>query len=110
MRIYDTRAVALDAVAARAGRPATSLAHDSPDARVVLFRLEPGEAVPVHSSTSTVLLVVVSGRGIVTGADGDRRVGAGDLVAYDVQEPHGMRAETEQLVIAAVIAPRPAAR
>jgi quercetin dioxygenase-like cupin family protein len=37
-------------------------------------------------------------------------VHAGDLVAYDAAEPHGMRAHETQLVIAAVIAPRPAAR
>jgi mannose-6-phosphate isomerase-like protein (cupin superfamily) len=53
-----------------------------------------------------VLLAVVSGRGTAIGAEGERAVRAGDLVVYDTSEPHGMRAQ-EQLVIAAVIAPRP---
>jgi quercetin dioxygenase-like cupin family protein len=37
-------------------------------------------------------------------------VRAGDIVAYAPEEKHGMRALDEQLVLAAVIAPRPAAR
>lgn len=109
MNVYDARAVAASATAQR-DRPATALAHDSADARVVLFRIDPGQQVPVHTSASTVLLMIVSGSGTVVGANGERTVSAADIVAYDPQEPHGMRADGEQLVIAAVIAPRPAAR
>lgn len=83
--------------------------HDSADARVVVFRIEPGQAVPVHTSTSTVLLLIVSGAGIVAGTDGERSVRSGDIVACDAREPHGMRAGAEQLIVAAVIAPRPSA-
>src|SRR5512138_3258516 len=107
MKLYDARAAAADAVANHPDRPATALLHDSADARVVMFRIEPGQEVPVHTSTSTVLLVIVAGTGTVAGADGVRRVGVGDIVAYDPQEPHGMRADGERLVIAAIIAPRP---
>ena len=108
MKINSTPALAAGAVANNPDRPATALAHDSADARVVLFRIEPGQAVPVHTSPSSVLLLIVSGSGIVTGADGERAVHAGDLVTYDPKETHGMRAAAETLVIAAVIAPRPA--
>jgi len=97
------------AITANAARPATALIHDSADARVVVFRIEPGQQVPVHSSASTVLLIAISGAGVVAGATGDRDVRAGDIIAYDVNEPHGMRANKEPLVIAAVIAPRPTA-
>ena len=110
MKLYDARVVAAEAVANHPTRPATALVHDTADARVVMFRIEPGQEVPVHTSASTVLLVVVSGTGTVAGADGDRRVGPGDIVAYDPREPHGMRAAGEQLVIAAIIAPRPGSR
>lgn len=110
MKLYDPRAAAAEAVANHPGRPATALVHDTADARVVMFRIEPGQEVPVHTSASTVLLVVVSGTGTVAGADGDRRIGPGDIVAYDPREPHGMRAAGEQLVIAAIIAPRPGSR
>jgi quercetin dioxygenase-like cupin family protein len=110
MNVYEIRALAASAVSARPDRPATALIHDAADARVVLFRIEPGQEVPVHTSTSTVLLLIVSGSGTVAGADGEREVRAGDIVAYDNNERHGMRATGEQLVIAAVIAPRPRER
>ena len=110
MNVYETRALAAAAVNARPDRPATALIHDAADARLVLFRIEPGQEVPVHTSTSTVLLMIVSGSGSVAGIDGERAVRAGDIVAYDNNEPHGMRATGEQLVIAAVIAPRPRER
>lgn len=110
MKIYDAPALAAAAVAARADRPATALIHDVADARVLLFRLDPGQEVPAHTSASTVLLTVISGVGIVIGADGERRVKQGDLVAFGENEPHGMKATEERFVIAAVIAPRPATR
>ena len=110
MKVYDVPALATSAVSAHAGRPAMPLVIDSPDARVVLFRIEPGQEVPLHTNASTVLLTVISGTGIVMGGDDQRSVKAGDIVAYDEREPHGMRAGAERLVIAAVIAPRPGAR
>lgn len=111
MRVHSVPALAAGAVSANPARPATVLVHDSADARVVVFRIEPGQQVPVHTSGSSVLLAVISGVGVVSGGGGaDQRVSAGDIIAYEPQEPHGMRAESERLVIAAVIAPRPAAR
>jgi quercetin dioxygenase-like cupin family protein len=107
MNVYHMPDLAAAAVTANAARPATALIHDSANARVVAFRIEPGQQVPVHTSASTVLLIVISGAGVVAGATGDRDVRAGDIVAYDIDEAHGMRANKEPLVIAAVIAPRP---
>ena len=109
MNVYDARELAAKAVTAQPNRPATALVHDSADVRVVLFRIDPGQEVPVHTSASTVLLTIVSGSGTVAGANGERAVHAGEIVTYDAREPHGMRAGDEQLVIAAVIAPRPGA-
>ena len=110
MKIYHGTTLAAAAIAAHPDRPATALVHDSADARVVLFRIEPGQQVAVHTSVSTVVLTVLAGSGTVSGADGDREVKTGDIIAYDQREPHGMRATAEQLVISAVIAPRPATR
>ena len=107
MKIYDTQALAARAVSAKADRPATAIVHETNDARVVLFRLEPGQSVATHSSASTVLLSVLAGTGVVSGGEGERAVKPGDLVAYAEQEPHGMRAGGEQFVLLAVIAPRP---
>ena len=110
MKIYDTPTLAAAATAPSGGRPATTLLHDCGDARVVLFRLDPDQVVPVHTSSSTVLLTIISGTGTVTGEDGERAVKPGDIVAYAEHEPHGMRAAGAQLIIAAVIAPRPGPR
>jgi quercetin dioxygenase-like cupin family protein len=110
VKVRSALTAARDAVSAQPSRPATALLHDSPDARVVVFRIEPGQEVAPHTSTSSVLLSVVAGTGTVSGASGDRTVVAGDLVSYDAGERHGMRAGTETLVLVAVITPRPGAR
>ena len=110
MRTYDPRAAARDALAARPDRPATAMIHDTPDARLVVFRIAPGQAVPAHTNASTVVLHVLEGSGMVTGADGEHRVEAGTVVTYEPREPHGMRAIKEELTLLAVIAPRPANR
>jgi quercetin dioxygenase-like cupin family protein len=107
MKVLETSGLAAAAISAHPDRPATALIHDTADARVVLFRIEPGQEVAVHTSASTVLLSVVSGEGTVSGSDGERTVRAGDLVTYAPEEPQGMRATTTRLVIAATIAPRP---
>lgn len=110
MKTYSPHAAALSATAAQAGRPATGIIHDGPDARLVVFRIEPGQRVPPHTSASTVILTVVSGSGSVTGGDEEHAVGPGDVVAYEPGELHGMEAAEETLVIVATIAPRPGSR
>ena len=101
--------MAADAVSAKTDRPATAIVHDGPDARIVVFRIEAGQSVAPHTSRSTVLLSIVSGHGLVTGASDEREVHAGDLVVYEPNELHGMRALDEQFVVLATIAPRPRA-
>jgi len=110
MKIYDAPTLAAAAVAPSGGRPATTLVHDSNEARVVLFRLDPGQAVPVHATASTVLLTIISGTGTVIGEHGERTVKPGDIVANAEHEPHGMQAVGEQFIFADVIAPRPGPR
>jgi len=107
MKVLDPRGAAAGAVAATATRPATAIVHDSPDARLVVFRLAPEQSVAPHRSNSTVLLTVLGGRGFVSGAEGERAVAAGDLVIYDPEEVHGMRAVDEELTLLAAITPRP---
>ena len=41
MRLIDLHQVATGAVAANPTRPATAVVHDSPDARLIVFRLAP---------------------------------------------------------------------
>lgn len=110
MKLHDPLALARDAISAQPSRPATALAHDCPDARVVVFRIEPGQQVAPHTSTSTVILSVVSGSGVVSDPLVEREVRAGDVIAYEPGELHGMRALGETLVVQAIITPRPGAR
>lgn len=98
---------ALTAVANTPDRPGAALLHDHPDGRLMVFRIDPGQHVPVHTSVASVFLTVISGAGYVSGADGERAVTAGDVIAYEPSEPHGMRAGAERFVLTALIAPRP---
>ncbi|HEU4829719.1 MAG TPA: cupin domain-containing protein [Gemmatimonadales bacterium] len=109
MNLYDSHTLAREAVA-RPGRPGFALAHDHADARLVVFRIDPGQQVAPHTSPASVFLVVTSGSGFISGADGERAVAAGAIAAFAPGERHGMRAAEEQLVIAAFIAPGPGGR
>jgi len=112
----DPRAAARAAVSTNPARPATAIVHDSPDARLVVFRLAPGQAVAPHRSASTVLLEVLDGAGTLSGeADGgaadERACRAGDAVLYAPNELHGMRAgDGAELLLLATITPRPGTR
>lgn len=113
MITLDALAAARAAGAPRPDRPATSILHDSPDARVVVFRIAPGQEVAPHTSTSTVVLTVIAGTGIVSGGAGEAAVAPGTVVAYAPEELHGMRAAPDAegpLVLVACITPRPGAR
>jgi mannose-6-phosphate isomerase-like protein (cupin superfamily) len=56
------------------------------------------------------MLTVLAGRGVVSGGDDEREVSDGEVVVYEPNELHGMRALDEELVLLATIAPRPGAR
>lgn len=110
MIALDPRAAARGAHAAAPDRPATAILHDSDDARLVVFRIAPGQAVPPHRSASTVTLAVLEGAGTLSGGDGERACAAGDVVVYRPNELHGMRAGDVELLLLATITPRPGAR
>jgi quercetin dioxygenase-like cupin family protein len=111
MKRLDARRAAREAVAAHPDRPATAIVHDSPDVRLVVFRIAAGQHVPVHRSSSTVQLAVLEGTGVLTGEAGDATVDvactAGDVVVYAPDERHGMRADGDELLLLATITPRP---
>jgi quercetin dioxygenase-like cupin family protein len=110
MKVLDVRRAAREAVAANPTRPATAVMHDSADARLIVFRLSPGQSVAPHRNASSVTLTVISGSGLTSGADEERPVVAGDVVTYDPNELHGMRAVDEELVLLATFTPRPGSR
>ena len=110
MKSVNLLQAATDARAPNHTRAATAIVDDGPDARLIVFRLAAGQSVAPHRNASTVMLIVLSGQGIVSGGDGERDVARGDLVSYVPNELHGMRATTEELTLVAIIAPRPGSR
>ena len=110
MRTLDPETAARDAIASSPSRPATATLLDMPDARLVVFRIQPGQSVAPHHSASTVSLTILDGEGIVLGKEGERPCRAGDVVVYEPGETHGMRAVDQTLKLFAMIAPRPGER
>lgn len=103
MNVLDVQAAAEAAVQAHPSRPATAVVHDVPGVRLVVFRIEPGQQVAPHTSEATVLLTVISGRGTISGPDGETSAGPGTVVTYAPGELHGMRADAERFCILASI-------
>ncbi len=114
MHVHDCLAIAGKAVSGTAGRAASAIVHDSPDVRLVVFRFDSDDSVAMHTSTSTVVLSVVSGTGVISGpVNGeiqDVTVSAGSVVTYEPNELHGMRAPHGPFVVLAAITPRPGGR
>ena len=92
---------------ARPDRPSTRVLHDEPNLRVIAFHLLPGQTVPPHRSTSTVLVQVIAGQGRFTGEDAEATLHQGESAVYLPGETHSITALDEPLVFHAVIAPRP---
>jgi quercetin dioxygenase-like cupin family protein len=112
MKSLNPEAAARGAVAAGSTLPATAILHDSPDVRLVVFRLAPGQRVSPHRSTSSVMLSVIGGSGIISGErdPAELTCATGDVVAFEPGELHGMRADTQELLLLATITPRPGSR
>jgi quercetin dioxygenase-like cupin family protein len=101
------RALATEEPAPRDDRHATALLHDEPNARVVAFRLLPGQRVAPHSSASTVIVHVTAGEGLFTGQGEARTLRAGETAVYAPGETHAIDAGEAELRFLAIIAPRP---
>jgi quercetin dioxygenase-like cupin family protein len=91
----------------RDDRPATAVAHDEANARVVVFQLDPGQRVPPHHNRSTVIVTVLEGSGTFQGADGAAILRTGETAVYAPGEEHAIHAGDEPLRFQAIIAPRP---
>ncbi|MEO8479678.1 MAG: cupin domain-containing protein [Gemmatimonadota bacterium] len=103
MKVIDLEGSAHDAVTANPTRPATAVLHDTPAVRLVVFRIEPGQQVAMHTNPGTVLLTVISGNGTILGDNESHEVGVGSMVAYAPGELHGMQAASEQFCLLATI-------
>lgn len=89
-------------------RPMTQLISENDDSRIVVFGFEPGQAVSLHTSSSTVLMHVVEGSGTLQVGSEVRSVSVGDLAVCQPDVPHALAASPgERMVVLAIIAPRP---
>jgi hypothetical protein len=74
--------------------------------RLVVFRRNPDDTVAMYTSTSTVVLSVISGTGVISGPVEEEI----QDVTYEPNELHGMRAPAGPFVVLAAITPRPGGR
>lgn len=110
MQTLDPRQAAKGARSADPNRPATAILLDTADARVVVFRILPGQAVSPHHSPSSVLLTVLAGKGMFVAPDGVHACSEGDMVSFEPNEIHGMRSTDTEMHVLATITPRPGER
>jgi quercetin dioxygenase-like cupin family protein len=107
MKLLHVTTAASEAVGPNPNRPATATLHDCADLRLVVFRLEAGQSVPLHRSTSTVTLTAIAGQGFIRGGNEELAVSAGETIVFEPNEFHGMRAAGCELILLATITPRP---
>ncbi|GIK36843.1 MAG: hypothetical protein BroJett011_06760 [Chloroflexota bacterium] len=79
--------------------------HVDKEGRVLRFTLKPGQQVIEHNAPdSPVYLVVLKGRGLFAGGDGQEQAfGPNALLIFDPGENHSIRAVAEELVFIAVL-------
>jgi quercetin dioxygenase-like cupin family protein len=110
MKILNLLDTAYAAIPVRPDRPAMVVVSDEVAARLIVFRLAPGQSVPPHRNASLVMLTVLQGTGTIVGEDDNaaatQSCRGGDLFVFQPGELHGMSAEDEELILLAAIAPR----
>lgn len=90
------------------GGPIAQLVTENRDCRVIVFGFEPGQEIPAHTSSSTVLMQALEGRGRFRVGDQEQAVGPGDVAVCPPHVPHALVADPDsRLVALAFIAPTP---
>jgi quercetin dioxygenase-like cupin family protein len=87
-------------------QPVSEVLHSCQDMRVILFHLQPGQAIEPHTSESSVSLHVIEGQGELLAGGDWAPAGAGTIRFYPPGEPHGVRATDSTLAVLATLAPR----
>jgi quercetin dioxygenase-like cupin family protein len=89
-----------------ADRVVTEIVHSCQDMRAMVINLSPGQVLPAHTSSSSVSLHVVAGRGELWSGGDWVPAERGTIRFYPPQEPHGVRALDEPVTVLATLAPR----
>lgn len=85
-----------------AERPAAQLIAENGRCRAIVFGFEPGQEIPAHTSSSTVLLLALEGRGRFRVGDQEQAVAAGDVALCPPHVPHALAAAADSRLIALV--------
>jgi quercetin dioxygenase-like cupin family protein len=84
------------------------LLHDSPWFRILNFNLQAGQIFPVHRhpAEGQVSIQVVEGAGLFLG-DQETAIPAvaGDILVCDINEPHGVKADTDMRILVTIAPP-----
>lgn len=84
----------------------TRLIHDCDCCRTVLFNLSSGQVVEPHTVNACVVMNVVAGSGMIRKGMEEIAVSKDDLVFFEPNELHGMRAVSEPMNVLATIIPK----
>lgn len=86
--------------------PVKQFLHDSPQMKMALLCLEPGQEIPPHGAPAMVMMQVLEGEGEFTVGKEKKRGVAGNIFPCAPDHPHGIRA-LSRLAVLAVVAPNP---
>lgn len=73
---------------------------------LMLFRIEAGGEIPMHTHPQSQYGLVISGRGVFTTKDGRIEVSEGDSYCIPSNEEHGFNAVEDVLVLDIFVPPR----
>jgi len=84
------------------------LLHDSPYFRILNFNLAAGQVFPVHNhpADGQLSIQVIEGKGFFLG-EGDAAIPAetGHILISNINEPHGVKAETDMRIVVTIAPP-----
>ncbi len=84
------------------------LLHDSPYFRILNFNLQAGQIFPVHRhpAEGQVSIQVIDGSGQFLGEnEAAIPAVAGDILVSDIDEPHGVKADTDMRILVTIAPP-----
>jgi quercetin dioxygenase-like cupin family protein len=86
--------------------PNKKVLYETPELTSILISLKGGQNIPAHTLASEVIMHVVSGEGSFYTGSGTPEVKEGSLVVCGPNEPHGIMAKTDMVVLVAKVAGR----
>lgn len=86
--------------------PNKKILYETPELTSILISLKVGQEIPAHTLSSEVIMHVVSGEGRFYTGSGTPEVKEGALVVCGPNEPHGIMAKTDMVVLVAKVAGR----